>query len=159
MSTIYLSLGSNMGDRAEHLRNALHLLSETVQIEEVSAVYETAPVGGVEQADFYNICAAITSERAPEEVLALCQSIEQRLNRVRIVHWGPRTIDLDILMIEDRIIDTEDLKVPHPYMTERSFVLIPLAEIAPDAIHPISNKKIKELVHVDKEVRKTKVRL
>ncbi|ULG74105.1 2-amino-4-hydroxy-6-hydroxymethyldihydropteridine diphosphokinase [Macrococcus brunensis] len=159
MSTIYLSLGSNIGDRRQQLTDAVRLLGEQAQVKKVSSVYETAPVGGVEQDDFYNICVELESEQAPEEILAMCQAIESQLNRVRIVHWGPRTIDLDILMIDDYIIETEDLKVPHPYMLERSFVLIPLAEIAPEAIHPKAKKMIKELVHEDKEVRKTEVRL
>ncbi|GGB12986.1 2-amino-4-hydroxy-6-hydroxymethyldihydropteridine diphosphokinase [Macrococcus hajekii] len=159
MSTIYLSLGSNIGDRAAQLRKALELLGNEVQVDTVSSVYETAPVGGVEQADFYNICAVVTTDRSPEEMLLLCQQIEKQLNRVRIVHWGPRTIDLDILMIDEQIVDQPDLKVPHPYMTERSFVLIPLAEIAADAIHPVRKQPIKDLVFEDRDVMKTKVRL
>ncbi|WJP97728.1 2-amino-4-hydroxy-6-hydroxymethyldihydropteridine diphosphokinase [Macrococcus bovicus] len=159
MSTIYLSLGSNIGDRRQQLTDAVRLLREQAQVKKVSSVYETAPVGGVEQDDFYNICVELESDQTPEEVLGMCQSIERQLNRVRKIHWGPRTIDLDILMIDDDIIETEDLKVPHPYMLERSFVLIPLAEIAPEAVHPKTKKLIKELVQEDKEVRKTEVRL
>lgn len=159
MSTIYLSLGSNIGDRRQQLTDAVRLLREQAQVKKVSSVYETAPVGGVEQDDFYNICVELESDQTPEEVLAMCQSIERQLNRVRKIHWGPRTIDLDILMIDDDIIEREDLKVPHPYMLERGFVLIPLAEIAPEAVHPKTNKLIKELVQEDKEVRKTEVRL
>lgn len=156
MTTIYLSLGSNIGDRKQQLLSAVDALKESVNVTQVSSIYETAPVGGVPQDDFYNMCVVIETDRSAEEVLDICQAVEQRLNRVRKIHWGPRTIDLDILMIDDQVIESERLKVPHPYMTERSFVLIPLNEIAPDAVHPIKQQTIKELVYSDPEVRKIK---
>ncbi|KAA1036161.1 2-amino-4-hydroxy-6-hydroxymethyldihydropteridine diphosphokinase [Macrococcus equipercicus] len=156
MTTIYLSLGSNMGDRAQQLARAVELLGQTagIRVMRVSSIYETAPVGSVAQDDFYNICVVADTTLTPQEVLAVCQSIEQELARVRRIHWGPRTIDLDILMVDDYVIDEPNLQVPHPFMLERSFVLIPLNEIAADAVHPVAKKRIDELVYDDPEVRK-----
>lgn len=156
MTTIYLSLGSNLGDRKQHLLSAVEALKESFNVTQISSIYETAPVGGVPQDDFYNMCAVIETDCSPEEVLDVCQAIEQQLNRVRKIHWGPRTIDLDILLVENEVLDSERLKVPHPYMTERSFVLIPLNEIAPEVVHPEKQRMIKELVYPDPEVRKIK---
>ncbi|TDM07240.1 2-amino-4-hydroxy-6-hydroxymethyldihydropteridine diphosphokinase [Macrococcus lamae] len=156
MTTIYLSLGSNIGDRQQQLERAIDLLSKTegICVVRLSSIYETSPVGGVVQEDFYNMCIVVETTLSPLEVLAVCQSIESQLARVRKIHWGPRTIDLDILMIDDAVIDEPDLQVPHPFMLERSFVLIPLHEIAPDAVHPLAQKTINELVYDDPEVRK-----
>lgn len=156
MTTIYLSLGSNIGNRRQQLERAVELLSDTegIRIVKTSSIYETAPVGGVAQDDFYNLCVTLNTSLTAQQVLAVCQSIEQQLARVRKIHWGPRTIDLDILLVEDQVIDEPTLQVPHPYMLDRSFVLIPLNEIAPDAVHPLAQQKISELVYDDPEVRK-----
>lgn len=155
---VYISFGSNIGDREQQINEALNKLQQVCDTElvTVSSLYETAPVGGVIQDDFLNGAAIVETSLTPIDFLNEIQRIELELGRERKVHWGPRTIDLDVLLMDDYIIEHERLNVPHPYMHERSFVLIPLAEIAPDAIHPILNKSINELVTVDPEVRRYK---
>lgn len=129
----FLGLGSNLGDRVETLRAALRRLHahEGISVLELSSVYETEPVGSVEQPAFLNMVARVRTELAPERLLDALQQIEQALGRTRTVRRGPRTIDLDILLIEDLRISTPRLTVPHREMTRRQFVLAPLAEIAP----------------------------
>ncbi|MGK0555013.1 2-amino-4-hydroxy-6-hydroxymethyldihydropteridine diphosphokinase [Macrococcus capreoli] len=155
MTVAYISFGSNMGDRERQITDALAMLNEVreTKVTQVSALYETAPVGGVVQDDFLNGVAEVSTYLSALELLDEIQAIELKLNRVRKIHWGPRTIDLDIVLFGSQVIDSERLKVPHPYMHERSFVLIPLNEIAPDAIHPILNQKVSELVTLDPDVR------
>ncbi|WP_414054691.1 2-amino-4-hydroxy-6-hydroxymethyldihydropteridine diphosphokinase [Macrococcus equi] len=155
MTTVYISFGSNMGDREQQISDALNLLDNVrdTSVKCVSSLYETAPVGGVEQDDFLNGIAEITTQLSPLELLDEIQAIELKLNRVRKIHWGPRTIDLDIVLFGAEVIDSERLKIPHPFMHERSFVLIPLNEVAPNAVHPTMNKKISELVTMDPDVR------
>ncbi|WP_414045468.1 2-amino-4-hydroxy-6-hydroxymethyldihydropteridine diphosphokinase [Macrococcus equi] len=155
MTTVYISFGSNMGDREQQISDALNLLDNVrdTSVKCVSSLYETAPVGGVEQDDFLNGIAEITTQLSPLELLDEIQAIELKLNRVRKIHWGPRTIDLDIVLFGAEVIDSEHLKIPHPFMHERSFVLIPLNEVAPNAVHPTMNKKISELVTMDPDVR------
>lgn len=145
--TAYISLGSNMGDKKGHLENALALLQadEMTRIRKISSYYETAPVGGVVQEDFLNAAAEIETLRTPKELLLLISDIEKAGKRERTVHWGPRTIDLDILLYDNCIIDEEDLHIPHLEMTKRAFVLEPMNEIAPYAIHPVLGKRICEL--------------
>lgn len=145
--TAYIGLGSNMGDKKAHLDEALALLKadEMTKVKKVSSYYETAPVGGVEQDDFLNAVTEIETLRTPRELLLLAGDIEKAGNRERTVHWGPRTIDLDILLYDTCIIDEEDLHIPHLEMTKRAFVLEPLQEIAPYAIHPVSKKYVCEL--------------
>lgn len=121
-------MGSNVGDRRANLRAAVAAIPELVA---VSPVYETDPVGGPEQDRFYNIVVELDTERSPRELLALCQELEQAAGRVRLVHWGPRTLDVDVLLIEDRVVDDDDLTVPHPRMAERNFVMVPLLDLAP----------------------------
>lgn len=155
---VYISFGSNIGDREQQINEALNKLQEIrdTELVTVSSLYETGPVGGVIQDDFLNGAVIVETSLTPIDFLNEIQRIELELGRERKVHWGPRTIDLDVLLMDDHIIEHERLNVPHPYMHERSFVLIPLAEIAPDAIHPILNKSINELVTVDPEVRRYK---
>lgn len=155
MTRVYLSFGSNMGDREQQINDALNLLNTLpeTKVTKISSLYETAPVGGVEQDDFLNGVVALETNLSPIELLDGIQSIELKLNRVRKIHWGPRTIDLDIVLFGDLVMDSERLKVPHPFMHERSFVLIPLNEIAPQAIHPVLNKKISDIVTLDPDVR------
>ncbi|MBU2702026.1 2-amino-4-hydroxy-6-hydroxymethyldihydropteridine diphosphokinase [Sporomusaceae bacterium BoRhaA] len=130
---IYLGLGSNMGDRAFYIRQALILLeSKQVHIEKISSFYETAPVGVTDQRDFLNIVAAVSTSYGPLNLLEICLGIEQALGRVRTRKWGPRTVDIDILLYHEEAIQQERLIIPHPYLHERRFVLAPLAEIAGD---------------------------
>lgn len=148
--TAYISLGSNMGDKRGHLEEALALLQadETTRVRKVSSFYETAPVGEVKQEDFLNAAVEIETLRTPKELLLLISDIEKAGKRERTVHWGPRTIDLDILLYDTCIIDEEDLHIPHLEMTKRAFVLEPMNEIAPYAIHPVSGRRICELFHM-----------
>ena len=134
MATSFLSLGSNTGDRLGYLRQATKLLNEhkDIAVAKISSVYETAPWGLENQADFYNIALEIKTSLPPKALLAACQEIETKLERSRTVHWGPRTIDIDILLYEDIELEEESLTIPHKYLLERPFVTIPLFEIAPD---------------------------
>jgi 2-amino-4-hydroxy-6-hydroxymethyldihydropteridine diphosphokinase len=129
----YLGIGSNLGDRLAYLQLAVDELaaSERVTVVAVSPVYETAPVGGPEQADYLNAVVAVDTTLAPHELLRVAQAIETEAERVRSVRWGPRTLDVDVLLVGDARVDDADLVVPHPRMTERSFVLVPLADLDP----------------------------
>lgn len=146
MNTAYLSIGTNMGDREEYLKLAIGSLRATEGVEsvEASSIYETVPVGVTDQADFLNIVVRVETVLEPFELLAECQRIEQELGRVRTIRWGPRTADLDILLYNTDIIDSKTLSVPHPRMRERAFVLIPLTEIAPECIDPITGRPFRE---------------
>lgn len=136
---VFLGLGSNVGDREENLGRGLRLLqSRRFEISMASSVYETEPVGGPPQGPFLNMVVRGTTPLAPEDLLARCLETERDLGRVRAERFGPRTLDVDILMYGDRVVDTPDLTLPHPHLHERLFVLVPLAEIAPDeARHPL----------------------
>ena len=156
--TAYLGLGSNLGDRETHLRQALSLLGESVQIAAVSSVYETDPWGYTEQPAFLNMACCFRTSLAPNELLALAQDVEGRLGRVRTVRYGPRTIDVDILLYGDKVVDAPDLQIPHPGIPERAFVLEPLAEIAAEVEHPVQKRTIGALLE-DAPGRETVVRL
>jgi len=136
MRKAYLSLGSNIGEKRLHLEKAIDILknSEGIQVTSVSAFYETDPWGYEDQEAFLNIVAGVETDLTPEELLKRCQYVETELKRVRLIHWGPRTIDVDILTFEEYTSQSVELTVPHPRMTERGFVLVPLAELAPDLI-------------------------
>jgi len=145
---VYLGVGSNLGNREENIRKAFSILDETdgITVKTVSSLYVTEPVGPVTgQDDFYNVAAEIETSLKPRELLACANSVEQSLGRVRGERWGPRTVDIDILLWEDMIVDEDELTIPHPEMTRRAFVLKPLAEIAPEVIHPKERKSIAEL--------------
>lgn len=133
MNNVYLSIGTNMGERLENLQQAVELLidNEEMEVVRISSVYETAAVGYTDQADFLNIAVHIKTTLSSSEILTICQSVEQELGRVREFRWGPRIIDLDILLYNHENIETESLIVPHPRMYERAFVLVPLVEITP----------------------------
>ncbi len=127
----YLSIGSNIGNRLETFQRALQLLDKNneIRLEELSSIYETDPVGYTNQACFLNAVIKISTSLNPEELLQVCLFIESQLGRKREIHWGPRTLDLDILLYNQENIETESLIVPHPRMQERAFVIIPLMEL------------------------------
>jgi 2-amino-4-hydroxy-6-hydroxymethyldihydropteridine diphosphokinase len=136
MAKVCLSLGTNMGDRLKNLREALDLLEEKVHIGRVSSVYETEPWGFEEQDRFLNIAASGDTDLGPLELLSFTQGVEASMKRVKTVRYGPRVIDVDILLYEGVEMDTERLTIPHPRMRERAFVLVPLMEIAEDDAIP-----------------------
>lgn len=143
----YIGLGSNIGDREYQLNRALELLksAEKVEVTTVSSFYNTAPVGYEQQPDFLNAVVEIMTTLSADDLLELCSKIEKELKRERIIRWGPRTIDLDILLFGNSVINEKDLVIPHPRMHERKFVMEPLNEIAPFVMHPVFNKSISEL--------------
>ena len=130
----FLGLGSNLGDRVAHLKAAVASLPDLVA---TSSVYETAPVGGpADQGPYLNLVAELHTARTPRELLEVCHALERDAGRVREVRWGPRTLDVDVLLVEGIDVDEPDLQVPHPRMAERRFVLAPLADLAPDLVTP-----------------------
>jgi 2-amino-4-hydroxy-6-hydroxymethyldihydropteridine diphosphokinase len=147
MATLsYLSLGSNVGEREKHLDNAIAHLEAHGRVVTVSSLYETEPVEFTNQAWFLNCAAALETTETPELLMASILGIEQEMGRQRIENKGPRTIDIDILLFGDAVLNTLALTIPHPAMHQRRFVLQPLAEIAPEARHPLLKKTIRELL-------------
>jgi 2-amino-4-hydroxy-6-hydroxymethyldihydropteridine diphosphokinase len=132
----YLALGSNLGDRRAHLQHAVDSLAAmpNVRVVAISRVYETAPVGGPAQDDYFNAVVAVDVDVAPVDLLKIAQQLEHDAARVRSERWGPRTLDVDILLFDDLSIDTSELIIPHPRMWERGFVLAPLRDIAPELV-------------------------
>ncbi|MEE1313839.1 MAG: 2-amino-4-hydroxy-6-hydroxymethyldihydropteridine diphosphokinase [Lachnospiraceae bacterium] len=145
--TAYLSIGSNMGDKEGYLNQAVRQLEEhsMIHVEKCSSYLVTKPYGGVKQDDFLNACLEISTVLEPEELLDAIHVIEQKAERKREIHWGPRTLDIDILFYNDLILNTKDLIIPHKEISLRDFVLTPLAEIAPEFVHPVLNKSILQL--------------
>ncbi len=146
MPKVYLALGTNLGDRAENLRQALVHLAAQVSIDTRSQIYETEPWGVTEQPRFLNMVVAGETQLDAPELLHFLKTIERELGRTPGVRYGPRVIDLDILLYDDDLVRTPDLIVPHPRLAERRFVLVPLADLAPDLIHPELGISVRELL-------------
>jgi len=142
----YIGIGSNVGDREANCRKAIELLAEAGRIVGISSLYRTEPVGYHEQEDFINAVAAVETDRTPADLLQVCNAIEDRLGRKRGLRWGPRTADLDILLYGSQVVNQPGLAIPHPRMAVRKFVLIPLAEIAPDAVNPQLHRTAEQLL-------------
>jgi len=141
---IYLGLGSNLGNRRDNLDKALNLLSNRLQMGKISSIYETEPIGNVNQPRFLNLVCQAYTDLLPAELLKMAKGIESKLGRKPNTSNAPRPIDIDILFYDDQVIKTPELTIPHPRLTEREFVLIPLAEIVPELVHPVSGKTIKQ---------------
>jgi 2-amino-4-hydroxy-6-hydroxymethyldihydropteridine diphosphokinase len=146
MSNAYLSLGSNLGDREGNLRECLQRLGQLGIVFRVSSLYETEPMELSEQPWFLNCAVSLETGLNPEQLLTEIQRIEAELGRNRVIDKGPRTVDVDILLFDDLILQQKSLQIPHPAMTQRRFVLAPLHEIAPAIRHPVSGKTIEELL-------------
>ena len=148
MHLVYVGFGSNIGDRLAYIQNAIRALSETewITLQKISSVYQTAPVGYETQAQFLNGVAAIQTDLPPLCLLHTLKNIETEVGRQHRIRWGPREIDLDILIYGDLCFQTEKLVIPHPEMHHRRFVLAPLVEIAPDLVHPVLKETVQTLV-------------
>lgn len=146
MQGVYLLLGSNLGDREYYISEAVDLISQRAGVVELkSSYYETASWGKTDQPDFINQAIFLKTKLSPQQLLITILDIEKHFGRERLVKWGSRTIDIDILFYSDMIIKESDLVVPHPYLHERAFALLPLAEIAAEFVHPQCKKTILEL--------------
>ncbi|WP_347321534.1 2-amino-4-hydroxy-6-hydroxymethyldihydropteridine diphosphokinase [Rossellomorea sp. RS05] len=148
MYTAYISLGSNIGDREAYLEKAIQILGShgKIEVKRLSSIYETEPVGYTDQGEFLNMVIAVQTSLRPETLLHQCLQVEFDLGREREFKWGPRIIDLDVLLYEQETIENADLLIPHPRMQERAFVLIPLLEIAPGLEHPSFGAPLENLL-------------
>jgi 2-amino-4-hydroxy-6-hydroxymethyldihydropteridine diphosphokinase len=144
-----------VGDRMNNIKKAINILSKYVEIIKVSNIYETEPWGYTKQDTFLNACVLINTELEPYELLKICKNIEKELKRKQRFKWGPREIDLDIIFYGNLVLEKEDLNIPHKYMFERDFVIVPLNDISPDWKHPIYNKTINERYN---EIDKSKIK-
>lgn len=144
--TVYLGLGSNMGNRQQNLDLALDLLAHRLKITRLSSIYETEPRDNIDQPRFLNLVCRVETRLSPEGLLLMAQGIERKLGRKPGTSNLPRPIDIDILFYGDRVIKTGELAIPHPRLVERAFVLVPLVEIAPDLVHPESGQPVKEIL-------------
>ena len=143
---VYLGLGANLGDRQANLAQAVELLGQRLDIEKVSSIYETEPVGYEEQPPFLNAVCLTRTDIGPLQLLSLVKGIEASMGRVPGFTDGPRLIDIDIILYGDMVMMDPELTIPHPRMAQRAFVLIPLAEIAPGLVHPFSGESVEEMV-------------
>ncbi len=143
---VFLSIGSNLGNRKENCLKAIEEIKKiSIKIKKISSLYETEPWGIKDQPSFINLAIEVETTISPKELLSAIKEIEKTLERKETYRWGPRTIDIDILLYDNLIIDDNDLKIPHAHMHERDFVLKPLSEIAPDTIHPVLKKPILQI--------------
>jgi 2-amino-4-hydroxy-6-hydroxymethyldihydropteridine diphosphokinase len=149
---VYFSLGSNLGNRQENLDRALKQLSERMRVGKVSGIYDTEAIGPISQPRFLNLACEAFTNLKPEGLLAMVKALEQKMGRYSR-SGEPRVIDIDILLYGDLTVNTPNLVIPHPEMAKRSFVLVPMAEIAPDVIHPVLKKSMKELNQAIKETQ------
>lgn len=147
MALVYLSIGSNLDKREENCLMAIDLLEERgIIVMAKSSLYETEPWGVKDQPYFINMAVAVETDLSPDELLRVVKEIEKDMGRTETYKWGPRIIDIDILLYNDLVYETSNLKIPHPFMHERDFVLRPLSEIAPDKVHPVLKRTIRELL-------------
>lgn len=146
MPTIYLALGANLGHRLENLRAAIQHLAPNITVTRCSRIYETEPWGVTDQPRFLNMALQAKTDLSPFELLDALKKIEKKMGRTETVRYGPRVIDLDILLYDDLILQTERLEIPHPRLAERRFVLTPLNDIAPQVIHPLFKQSIYALL-------------
>lgn len=146
MSIVYIGIGSNIGNREENCLQAIRLIKEHgISVRKQSGMHETEPWGVKDQPKFINMAIELETGKKPKELLAVLKEIEKKMGRTEAVKWGPRIIDLDILLYDDLIIKTSEFEIPHPLVHEREFVLKPLCEIAPEKRHPVLGKTIKEM--------------
>ncbi|MBX7257205.1 MAG: 2-amino-4-hydroxy-6-hydroxymethyldihydropteridine diphosphokinase [Candidatus Hydrogenedentes bacterium] len=158
---VYLSIGSNLGDRQENLLGAVECLEKIpgTRVFVVSSVYETAPIGDIDQPSFLNLAVGIETALTPLELLDATQDIERLMGRVPSRRWGPRLVDIDIVLWDDRVMDTDRLRIPHPEFRKRAFVLRPLTEIAPETVDPVTGRTVVQLAaspEAQGEVRRLK---
>jgi 2-amino-4-hydroxy-6-hydroxymethyldihydropteridine diphosphokinase len=147
MAIVYIGIGSNLGNREENCKKAIGLLLENgITVTRMSSIIETEPWGVTDQHKFVNSAVETHTDLGPEELLAALKKIESDMGRLPSARWGPRLVDLDILFYDDMVMKTDDLEIPHRYIKERDFVLKPLAEIAPEKIHPVFKKTVRELL-------------
>lgn len=147
VAKVFIGIGSNLGNREKHCSDAIHLLETSgISVLKRSVMIETKPWGVTDQPEFINMAIEIETDLRPDELLALLKKTERAVGRTDTVRWGARVIDLDILLYNDSVLKTPQLEIPHPRISEREFVLRPLAEIAPDTIHPVIGKSIRKLL-------------
>ena len=144
--TVYIALGTNLSDRLANLRAAIESMPPEIQVLAESHVYETPPWGYEDQPAFLNMALKAETDLEPELLLNFLKLLEVELGREQSFHWGPRLIDLDILFYDDLVLDSPPLVIPHPRLQERAFVLVPLADVAPDLIHPVLDQSVRELL-------------
>jgi GTP cyclohydrolase-4 len=145
MATVYLGLGSNLGNRAGNIYRALRVLGSHIQLGRISSLYETEPVGLAEQPWFLNLVCCGETDLSPEALLNLAKTTERQMGRKPGARFGPRLIDIDILLYDDLVLRTPQLEIPHPRLHERAFVMIPLSEVAPGLVHPVLDREMRQL--------------